>query len=368
MKKWLGRLAKLSFFLIAFLGVVITVLFNMGGDSDTLKGAIEDYITASSGYATKIKTFNNMTFFPNISVDAEGIILKKPDIKAMQAWADEEAQKPEEERGTTPPPIDFFNPDATIEKAIIAIGFWDVTLAHNKNIKNIQIRNAEFKAGTVHEKPLHIETLGIDETPEGKPFIALSGALGSDKFSGGLDIESIGTRSNPKYKLGEEGAFDFKVGNITMTGILRPRTMGGLHIRDLKIINNEQEIIDATFTFIRGAEGNIAINGNFTAPEFGSNGTFDWNIIAAKNMQITGNIAADTLYQDDFSANSRISKTWKEWASIFMTSDAPANESHAIAVTADTFTAKSKTVQDFTGGASIKDNQMIFTPSEPKPE
>ena len=125
MKKWLGRLAKLGFFLAAFIGVIATVLFNMGGSGNTLKTAIEDYISASTGYSARIQSFNEMTFFPSITLDIGNVILKKPDLKALESWAKAELEKPESEQGQSPlPQLDYNNPDAVIEHALVSVGFF----------------------------------------------------------------------------------------------------------------------------------------------------------------------------------------------------------------------------------------------------
>ncbi|MFK7839810.1 MAG: hypothetical protein AB8B83_05710 [Bdellovibrionales bacterium] len=365
MKKWLGRLAKIGFFLAAFIGVVVTVLFNMGGDNETLKGAIEDYISATSGYAARIRTFNKMTFFPNISLSMNDIALVKPNMNAMQKWAENEAQKPDNERGFTPPPIEFNYPDGKIEHFQVSVGFWDAAFGGAQKIKNLQIRNAEFNGGAIHHKPLNIERLGIDETADGKAFIGLKGNLGEDEFSGGLDIKAVGSQKKPKYKLGEEGAFDFTIGKLEISGIMRPRSLGGMHLRDVRVIHNKEEIVNATFSFIREAAGNIKMKGEFEAIEFGSNGTFDWNILADKNMQIVGDIEATLINTADFSEGSRIHNALNEWDRIFKNPDIKSDNDkkapiHNISVKADALKATSKTTADFVGGATFDNNQLLF--------
>jgi len=368
MKKWLGRLAKIAFFFIAFFGVVITVLFNMGGDSDTLKGAIEDYISATTGYAAKIQQFNKMTFFPSITVDMEGIILKKPNIAAMQAWADEEAEKPQAEQGQTPPPISFYQPDGTIEELIVSVGFWDVGFGRGRKIRNIQVRNARFTAGTLHYKPVFVETLGINETPEGEPYLDVQGNLGDDEFTASFELESIGSRSRRKYQLGDESAFTFNIDTITMDGIMRPRTMGGMHIRDLKIRNNGQEVLNATFSFIRDQDGVMDIEGEFMVPEYGSNGEFDLEIQSRKNMQASGEIEAKLINQADFMDGSNLSNAWKQWNNIFKNPESIENTNNIIALETEKFMTVSQTLDDYEGGVSINENTLTFPQSTSESE
>ena len=360
MKKWLGRLAKIAFFVIAFLGVVITVLFNMGGDSDTLKGAIQDYISATTGYAARIQQFNKMTFFPNVSVNMEGIVLKKPDIAAMQAWANEESKKPEEEQGQIPPPVSFYQPDATIEQIILSVGFWDVGIGSGRKIKSLQVRNAAFDAGTLHYKPLFVETLGINETAQGEPYLDAQGQLGDDEFTAQIDLEASGSRSNRKYTLGEESDFNFNIGDLTITGVIRPRTMGGFHMRDLKVINNGQEALHATFSFVREQGGLIKIEGDFVTPEYGSNGEFDLDIQTNKNMQTNGEIDATLINQADFEEGSQLSNAWKEWNRIFKNPEKSLSDKSAIGLEAEKLISADETLEGYNGAIVINENTLTF--------
>ena len=355
MKKWLSRLTKIAFFVLAFMAVVITVLFNMGGNNETLHGAIEDYIGQSTGFAAQIQNFNKMSFFPNVSVDMEGILLKRPNIKMMEEWAKAESEKPSEEQGKAPPPINYRSPDATIGAFKIAIGFWDVGFGSSRKIKNIQIDDAHFNAGSIAHKAVHLDSLSIDETAEGKPFLHIKGKWGEDTVTVALDLQAFGSGKGRKYFLGEEGRFAAEIGAITMQGILRPRTMGGLHIRDLKVFHQGHDILKATFSLVRSQDGMIDLKGDFTIPQNGSNGTFDWQINSAKNMMITGNIETEAINPNDFNASSNFSRGWRAWDDIFKDPAKPANDNHDISVTSKDYNGT-----PFNGKALIKDNQIIF--------
>jgi len=355
MKKWLSRLTKIGFVLFAFFAVVVTVLFNMGGSNENLQGAIEDYIGQSTGFAAQIQSFNKMTFFPNVSLDIEGVTLKKPNMTALNAWAKAESEKPKEEQGQIAPPINYSNPDATIGQFKISIGFWDVSLGKTRKIRDLQIRNAEFKAGSIAHKAVSFDTLGIDENAEGKPFLNMKGNWGSEAFEASLDLESSGSRNKRKYYIGEESLFDAKVGNITMRGIARPRTMGGFHIRDLVINHQGAEVLKTTLSFVTTAESAIDIKGDFLAPENGSDGTFDLKIHADQNMVMSGTIDAETFNPNDFKSGSKTSRAWAEWDRIFKNQSVPANDNHKIKVTAKDYQGAA-----FDGIAVISNNQITL--------
>lgn len=355
MKKWLSRLTKIAFFLFALIAVAITVLFNMGGSNENLKGAIEDYIGQSTGYAAQIQSFNKMTFFPNIGVDMQGIILKKPDLIALEKWAEAENKKPKDERGQVAPPIDYSHPDGSVDSFKLSIGFWDASLGRTRKIKDINIKEANFKAGSIAQKAVRIEELFIDETAEGQAFLSLKGEWGDEAFTAALDLESSGSRNKRKYFLGDEGRFEAEIGGITLEGVMRPRTMGGLHIRNLKVMHEGSETLSTTFSLVRDRSGVVEVNGDFLLPENGSEGQFDWQINARKNNTITGSVEAEKIDPNDFNESSRLSRTWTAWDNIFKNPNTPANDNHNISVTAKDFQGST-----FDGGAIIKDNQITF--------
>ncbi len=357
MKKWLSRLAKIAFFFLALFAILITVLFNMGGNSDTLKGAIEQYIGQATGYAAQIQSFNKMTFFPNIALDMENIILKKPNKTALEAWSKAEAEKPPEEQGIIPPPINFTNFDASIEAFKIKIGFWDVGLGNTRKIKDIQIRNAVFKANVLARKALTIETLGIDETADGIPFMNIEGTLGKEKFTATIDLEAQGKKKNRKYFLGEESAFEAKIGTLSLSGVLRPRSLGGMHLRDVVFRHNDLEFLSATFSLIRRKSSLWDVKGDFKTPQDSSIGTFDWEFTKqAEAMLINGAVETEKLASADFKSASRLSNAWKAWNTLIGKPDnIEESLAHNITITADNMDG-----QAFEGMLQINSNTITF--------
>lgn len=352
MKKWLSRLTKISFFIFAFIAVIITVLFNMGGNSDTLKGAIEDYIGQSSGFAAKIQDFQKMTFFPNISVEMKNILLERPDPVAMRAWAEAEKEKPQEEQGQTPPPISFYQPDGAIDYFKVSVGFWDVSFGRARKIRDIQVRNAHFRAGSISHKEVVLKTLSIDETPKGEPFLYLDGYWGKEAFEASMQLERAGSR----YMLGEESEFEAEVGKISAQGILRPRTMGGVHIRDFILHHNELQVLETTFSLIRNNDGMVDVKGDFLITENGSNGTFDWKLNPRGGKKILGSVEAETIHPNDFNEESKLSLAWQEWNSIFLNPERKTEDSDNISITIKDYQGA-----PFSGRADIGENQFIFT-------
>lgn len=362
MKKWISRLTKIGFFIFAIIAVILTVMVNMGGNSDTLKFAIEDYISQSTGFAAKIDTFHKMTFYPNISVEAEGIRLKRIDVDAMKTWAEVEQQKPEDMRGKTPPPrIDFDNPDGNIGRLVISMGFWDTGFGGGQKFKDIQIKNMFFKEGSLSHKPITVDAIEIDETPEGKPFLSAKGRFGNDAFEGSLDLEGVGKKKSRKYKIGDESDFQVEIGDLGVEGVLRPRAMGGFHARDIVVWDQKLAAIEATLSFVRDSHKVINLKGAFNIPEHGSNAEIDWKIDTKDKAGMTGTMESIMLNAADFEAGSRLNKTFKKWGDTFLNPDRKTGNSVVdIDVSAETYKDGGREIKPYEGKLSIENNQITL--------
>ena len=359
MKKWAGRLIKVGFFFAAIIAIMLTVLVNMGGSTNTLKFAIEDYITQTTGMAARVGTLRQMTFFPAISVDAEGIMMKHVDTQALKAWAEAEQAKPEEEQGKTmPPTIDFSTPDGSIGKFMLSMGFWDVSFGLGRSVRNIRIENVYLKPGVFSHKAVSVKIVEIDETPEGKPFFKVEGQLGDDVFQITVDLVAQGAGKSRKYKVGEESHFKASINEIGITGILRPRTMGGFHARDVVITNNDKEVIQATLSFVRNTDKAVDLKGQFKVLENGSNGDIDWSLGRAN---VEGDIAANELDFADFGKDSELAKLWTLWNQTFKNpQQASEAEASTLSVTAKKAKDNAEEMLDWQGSLTIENNDFNF--------
>ncbi len=143
LKKWIWRIIKISLVLAVILFIVFSVLRGLGGNSDTLKKSIEEYVSGATGYRAEISTLNGLTFFPVISLDFEGL-----NLYAEAAVA----------------------PKATAGKVIFAMDFWDV-MFQTGNFRSLYAENIIAQAGVLLQKPVVINKIGIqqDETLSQRP-------------------------------------------------------------------------------------------------------------------------------------------------------------------------------------------------------
>lgn len=301
MKKWFGRLIKISFFLIAFLAIVLTVFVNMGGNSDTLKISVQDYITAASGYRAEIGTFHEMKFFPTVTIDFSDLKLHRDNDTI---------------------------PEASIDSALLQIGFWDVITRSNK-IRNLQIEGASFLPGTINKNPVEIDRLSIDEDTDGQAFLILDGRIGAAPLNGEIALQTIGQN----YKIGEQSRFTFTAGGITAKGEMRPRRLGGFHIRDASITHNNTQVLSGAFSIVRKREEGLVIRGDLKSAQNRTETEIDIAIDGAQT--ITGSLDAFVFDMADFETGSRIMNALAAWQDIFALNNKPLD--FELALKAQTF-------------------------------
>lgn len=335
MKKWLRRFIKIGFFLFAFMAVILTVLVNMTGNSDNLKAALEDYLFSISGMPAQIETLNQMTFYPYVSVDVEGIKLsaRGKDLDAI-----------------------------TVRKAVIAIGFWDVVLKR-RAFKNLHIEDAEFIRDTVFKKPLSIKKLAIDEDPSGRSYLGVRGLLDGEPLRFDLDMETYGRAKSPKYKIDDESDFAAALGEVELQGTLRPRALGGFHIRDFTLAHRNTDIMTGDLSFVRDSNKIMDIKGELAIEEHGTKTGFDveWDS-SARTM--TGSMEAQIVIAEDFQPETRLHNALKAWHSMV---GSEAKTAVNIDVTADIFAKSNTQTKNYRGILHREESGRLVFQEGPAP-
>ncbi len=337
MKKWAGRLLKTAIFFGIFIVIMLTVLVNMGGSNETLKGALEDYFASATRMDANIKTLNKMTFFPNIGADMEGIELADPNNETRTI---------------------------TVESAKVALGFWDIILG-NRTIRDLNIKNAVFSANTLAEQPVTIDELAINEDAEGRSFLQLNGQIGEEALSAEVDLSNEGDVKNPQFELSDESAITASLGKLKFTGTIRPRTIGGFHVRDFTL-SSPQETVKGNMSFVRG-KGRVDVEGDFEFPQHGSIVDADLAITRGPVLDITGTLDAKTFAIEDFTGASYVITAINEWDRIFpspndSTHNPFAGKTADIDFKAESFLAGGKALGSVSAPLTIKDGTLSFSP------
>lgn len=202
--KLLKTFLKITFIAAIFLFVILTVLANVGGNSDALKQGVEQFASEQLHRPVQIGTFNEMQFFPDIRIDVADVTVS------------DSAE----------------NKDPVIELGsfVVSIGFFDVAFSTGR-IKEMDIQGLKIMQGIYTESAIALDYLRIDDGA-----LRFKGGYGNAPFEGALKLEAAdesvddGAAENgvnaedagdtKLYALKIAGDLDLKYDGYTLAGFL----------------------------------------------------------------------------------------------------------------------------------------------------
>jgi|GEM_PF-5087029 len=203
---------KISVILAIIFGILFWVLSALGGDSDTLKSALEEFVQERApGYEVEIGTLNKMSFFPHIGFDVA-------DIQVLGADA---------------------QPVFGMEKGQAAISFLDVALGTGR-LSSFHLQNLVARAGTLHAQRIYLQQVAILER-EGAAFFEGYGTLGPHDFKFSLPMKKHGGR----YEFPRERAFELYADTIKISGTLTAAAQQEAQIENLEISSDDVNLSGA---------------------------------------------------------------------------------------------------------------------------
>lgn len=275
-RKWLGRLAKIAFFVTAFFLVIFTVMANMGGSSDTLRSAVEEYFAQSTGYVTRIEKLNRMSFFPDMAVDVENVQMKR--------------QLSSEE------------PAILIGRFEAGISFMDATLGTGK-IKKFNIAQLSSLPGTILPQSLYIEKAQINDPGEGDTALFEGfGQIGQTDLSFQTDMKAFGLPGHRKYTSPAHKPFTVALDDLGFQGTAS-FDQGDLTIDNLRL-RMPEKVMGGKLAFTRTDPGVTKVGGIL---EIQDRTSLAPDIVIDRKSQpwkVTGTINAQTFYAADFAKGS----------------------------------------------------------------
>ena len=184
---WFKRILKISVIVALVVGFLLVVLSLMGGNSETLKKALEDFISQSTHTKTSVETLNYVGFYPNLAFDFEG----------LSGFAGEAAE------------IEVFS----IGKVQLAMGFWDMTFNTGK-IKDIHIEDIYLAPGLWGEQIVSLDRLEIvpGTLPE-EAALKGTGLVGDKVFNLEAPMGETGSAPHQRYKFSDKKQVDFTLGD-----------------------------------------------------------------------------------------------------------------------------------------------------------
>ncbi|MGB4107253.1 MAG: hypothetical protein WBK55_05605 [Alphaproteobacteria bacterium] len=245
--KWIGRIFKILFCVIAVLLVIFTVMANIGGSNDALKKSIEGYIAESTGMDARVGQLHNMTFFPDISFDFEDTEIYP--------------------RGSADSVMN-------VGRVQVAFSFWDV-MAGTGKIKAMNIEDFRALPGTLIKSDMQIHRISIVEDAEGARMQS-TGEIGGKPFTASSNMEVFGLGRGKKYSFGPERIISASLGDAAITGTMSGGKGDNIVLKGIEIKSADKKVLNGELTLARGGSkifvtGMLKMepNGSDIAPEIG---------------------------------------------------------------------------------------------------
>ncbi|MCB9989845.1 MAG: hypothetical protein H6867_00515 [Rhodospirillales bacterium] len=213
--RWIRRLIKAGFVLALIMGVSLGLLASLSGNNPALKKGIEDYMSHATGLYAEIETFNNMAFFPNLAIDAEGIKLR-----AGEAGV----------------------PVISVGTLQFSTGFFDLMFSRRR-IGFLLAENITVEPGVLDSRRLVIDRAALEkDAGEGRAAFVASGHWGDKALKAHMDMD-LETKSEDDlvFHFPDQGNFKLSLGAFKATGYTTQASMLGgvkMHFDTLGLDDN----------------------------------------------------------------------------------------------------------------------------------
>ena len=266
---WLGFFAKLLFFVLVFLIVILMVLSSLGGNSETLKGAIEQFIGSKFGGTATIEKLNQMTFYPYMGADFEGLNVYRGDES---------------------------NSIMTADKVSVAMGFWDVTFG-KPDLKAFNIKNLKADPGALMAQGFSAEQIAIVDEGDKVNFRA-DGKIGGTPIRITAPMEKKGVGKNKQYSFSDIRPLEAVIGNVNASGKFERQDIETMRISELSL-GFDQPVFTGELEFYQGGEGRLKIKGDL---KYGQGSMLKPDILIEQDKEvphISGEVDFTDLILDD---------------------------------------------------------------------
>ena len=258
---------------------------NMGGNSDTLKGAIEEYIAGATGYEVKVGTLNKMTFFPSISVDIENVQMLERD----------------KDNG----------PVVTMGRLYGSIGFRSVAFSAGE-LKALDIDELHAQPGALNAQAVFIDNVGIVGAEDSeKALLQGRGKLGNHAISFEVEMEIAGKA----YKFGPNRPFKLSVGDMNVQGVLADRR-GRALLQDF-LVGIPDDVMRGNLDFTKEGKDKLRIGGDVG---FGISGKIQPDLVIRRvegKRRITGAVQASIPSLEDVNGEKGAVAAYQKFRDIF---------------------------------------------------
>lgn len=187
--RWFGRLLKITFILCAFCLVILTVLHNMGGSNDMLKGGVIQTISNTfGGRPVKLNNLVHMGFFPTVVLDIEGVGIY------------------EEEKDIVPL--------ITLQALQLYMPFWNVA-TKTPRVTKFYVEGFETIRGVFLPEAIKIEKIFIDHDVESNTAqLKGHGMVGIHVWNFSLDLDVDGKADKYSFMVSPQTKMIFDIADV----------------------------------------------------------------------------------------------------------------------------------------------------------
>ncbi|MCB1681545.1 MAG: hypothetical protein H6858_02340 [Rhodospirillales bacterium] len=232
---------KFLFFFIAMVAVLLTVLFNMGGTSDTLKSSLEKYISDTmGGRPTFIAKLNRISFFPVIGADFDELTVKEtPQSEEMSL---------------------------SISKFKAFVTFWGV-VTKKTQIKSLYIEGLSLRGGVVGKRDFTIKRLFIDhDKGTRQAAISAEGTLADFPWNFRLGLDVSGSIGGFSYSLGKNRPIKFDLDQVHLDANINEQINDFIKVDSLSV-GMPENVVNGTLSLSLLEGKQIKINGRLEGGE-----------------------------------------------------------------------------------------------------
>ena len=272
--RWLMRLLKFVFIIIAFFLIIFTVLANMGGTNETLHGGVEDFVRElSGGYPVKLEKLNNMSFFPRIGVDAQGLeILSSPESKV---------------------------PIVSIGRVQAFMGFWKVA-TQDPRFSSIYLEDVRAIKGVFGPNELYIEKIFIDHDIESETAVLRgNGKSGIHPWTMSMGLDVFGKNGKYTYRMPYKAQILFNIADVHFEAMFENNRDGFYKLEDFTLKSQDHKI---TGNLVLSALGKrlLKLKGTLDFNDGAASLTPEFVIdFAQQPTKLSGDLVSDTISLED---------------------------------------------------------------------
>ncbi|MFN3700031.1 MAG: hypothetical protein ACK4VI_00750 [Alphaproteobacteria bacterium] len=229
----LSLIIKFFIFLVLLGAVMIMVLSALGGKNDALKDSIEQFLGQRFGGTATIDTLHQMTFYPYIGADFEGIRISRGDGDTQMVMR--------------------------ADRMSAAIGFWDVAFGTGK-IRTLRVDNLLAVPGTLMNRGVTINRFALIDEGD-RAFLRGDGKIASDAFRFEAEMRKSGQGKRRKYYFGDERPFSMQWGALQVSGIIRNMTSDQLEIHDFLLHDGAAAKLSGRLDVFHGGGYRVKLQG-----------------------------------------------------------------------------------------------------------